>query len=151
MSLKKPQGLTLYLQSRRHSPVGITSCVDHVSDRCNLGFTVLCELTRHFHPVLSPSCEAEDSGSGERFQVGLDCGFPCPQLAFSSSAPRARRVCVTFGTSCSMTKPKNVSFARAVPVYSKCRVYDYVKNGHLFFFVRRAAGSDVRCRLFSLV
>ncbi len=53
-----------------------------------------------------------DSPSGERFQVGLDRGCPCLQLASSSSAPRTRwcgkeKVFdqLTFGTSCSMTKP----------------------------------------------
>ncbi len=35
---------------------------------------VLHQLTRHAHPVLPPSCVAEDSRSGERFQVGLDRG-----------------------------------------------------------------------------
>ncbi len=72
------------------------------------GSTFLCELTRHFYPVLSPSCGTEDSQSGERFQVDLDRGFPRLQPAFSSSAPRARRCGMemvldqlTFGTFCS--------------------------------------------------
>ncbi len=67
-------------------------------------------LTRHFHRVLSPSCVAEDSWSGNRFQVSLDRGSPCLQLASSSSAPRAgwygkEKVLdqPTFGTSCSMS------------------------------------------------
>ncbi len=51
----------------------------------------LRELTRDFHPVLPPSCVAEDSRSGERFQVGLDRVCPCPQLVSRSSTPRARR------------------------------------------------------------
>ncbi len=47
--------------------------------------TVLCELTRDFHPVLSPSfVVAEDSRSGEGFQICLDL-----QLASSSTAPRS--------------------------------------------------------------
>ncbi len=33
---------------------------------------VLCELTRDFHPVLSPSCVAEDSRSGKGSQACLD-------------------------------------------------------------------------------
>ncbi len=53
--------------------------------------TVLCELTRDFHPALSPSCGAEDPWSGEWFQVGLDRGCPRLQLVSSSSAPRARQ------------------------------------------------------------
>ncbi len=55
------------------------------------GSTVLCELTRHFHPVLSPSCVTDDSPSGELFQVCFARGCPCLQLASMSSAPRARR------------------------------------------------------------
>ncbi len=77
----------------------------------------MCELTRHFHPVLSPSCVA-----GERFQVGLDRGYPCLQPASSSSAPRARRCGkekvldqLTFGTPCIMTKPAEPS------LHEQCR------------------------------
>ncbi len=104
-----------YLYFCRHSPgmgwAGITNCVDHVSGGGTPSSTVLRELTRHFHPVLSPSCVAENSRPGDRFQVGLDRGSPCLQLASSSSVPRARR-CekekvldkLTFGTSCSMIK-----------------------------------------------
>ncbi len=73
--------LLTYLYLRRHSPgagwAGITNRVDHVSNGSIPGSAVLCELTRHFHPVLSPSCVAEDSRSGNRFQVGLDRGSPC--------------------------------------------------------------------------
>ncbi len=57
----------LYLYLRRHSPgagwVGITNRVDHVLDESTPGSAVLCELTRHFHPILSPSCFSEDSRS----------------------------------------------------------------------------------------
>ncbi len=53
---------------------GITNLVDHVSSGGTPGSTVLCELTRDFHSVLSPSCVAEDSRSRERFQVCLDRG-----------------------------------------------------------------------------
>ncbi len=94
----------------REGWAGITNCVDHVSYGGTPGSTVLCELTRHFHAVLSPLCVAEDSRSGDRFQVGLDRGSPCLQLASSSSAPRARwcrkeKVLdqLTFGTSCERT------------------------------------------------
>ncbi len=76
------------------------------------GSAVLCEVTRHFHPVLSPSCAAKDSRCGERLKVGLDHGSPCLQLASSLSAPRARRCGkekVTFGASCSITKPAEPS------------------------------------------
>ncbi len=115
-----------YLYLRRHSPgagwAGITNRVDHVSDGSTPGSVVLCELTRHFHPVLSPSCVAEDSRSGHRFQVGLDRGSPCLQLASSSSAPRVRRCGkekvlhqLTFGTSCGMTKPVEPS------LHEQCR------------------------------
>ncbi len=87
--------LTYYLYLRRHSLgagwAGITNCVDHISDGGTPGSAVLRQLTRHFHPVLSPSRMAEDSRSGDRVQVGLDRGSPWLQLASSSSAPRARR------------------------------------------------------------
>ncbi len=51
------------------------------------GSTVLCELTRDFYPVLSPSCVAK-----EEFQVSLDHGCPRLQLVSSSPAPRAGSV-----------------------------------------------------------
>ncbi len=70
---------------------GITNWVDHVSDGGSPGSTVLCELTRDFHPVLSPSGVAEDLLFGEGFQVCLDRGCPHLQQAPSSPAPRARR------------------------------------------------------------
>ncbi len=83
---------------------------------------VLCELTRHFHPVLSPSWVAEGSRSGDRFQDGLDRGCPCLQLASSSSAPRASQCGkekvidqLTFGRPCSMTKPAEPS------LHEQCR------------------------------
>ncbi len=95
--------------------------------------TILRHLTRHLYPVLSPSCVAEDSRSEDRFQVGLDRGSPCLQLASSSSAPRARRCGkekvldkLTFGTSCGMSKPAEPSLheqcwyackAEAAPLY----------------------------------
>ncbi len=66
--------------SRHH-----TNCVDHVSGGGTPGSAVLCELTRHVHPVLSPSCEAEDSRSGDRFQVGLDRGCLSLLLLFRHS------------------------------------------------------------------
>ncbi len=87
--------LYLYMYLRRYSPgavwAGITNWVDHASDGGTLGTTVLCELTRDFHPVLSPSCVAEDSRSGERFQACIDRGCPRLQLTTSSPVPRARR------------------------------------------------------------
>ncbi len=52
------------------SPIALT----FVSDGGTPGSTVLCELTRPVHPVLSPLCVAEDSRSGNRFQDGLDHG-----------------------------------------------------------------------------
>ncbi len=72
----------LYLWRRRSSGadwVGITYWVDHVSDGGAPGSTVLCELTRDFYPVLSQSCLAEDSRSGERSHVFLECRG-CPRL-----------------------------------------------------------------------
>ncbi len=64
-----------YLYLRRHSPgagwAGITNCVDHVSDGGTPGSAILRQLTRDLHPVLSPSCVAEDSRSGERFRLAL--------------------------------------------------------------------------------
>ncbi len=115
-----------YLYLRRHSPgagwAGITNCVDHISDGGIPGSAVLRQLIRHFHPVLSPSCVAKDSRSGDRFQVGLDRASPCLQLASSSSAPRARRCGkenvldkLTFGTSCGMSKQAEPS------LHEQCR------------------------------
>ncbi len=45
------------------------------------GSTVQRKLTRDFHPAFSSSCMAEDSGSGERFQLCLECGSAGFQLA----------------------------------------------------------------------
>ncbi len=76
----------------------------------------LDELTRDFHSVLSPSCAAEDSRSGEGFQACLDRGSPCLQLVSSSSAPRARwcgqkyvLVQFTVGTPYYVAKPSALS------------------------------------------
>ncbi len=87
-----------------------------------IDLAVLLELTRHFHPVHSPSCVAEDSRSGNQFQVGVDRGDPCLQLASRSSVPRTRRCGkkkfldqLTFGTSCGMTKPAGPS------LHEQCR------------------------------
>ncbi len=84
--------------------------------------TVLCELTRNFQIVLSSSCMAEAPRSGEWFQVVLDRGCPCLQLASSSSAPCARRCGkekaldqLTFGASYNMTKPAEPS------LHKQCR------------------------------
>ncbi len=88
---------------------------------------------RHFHPVLSTSCVVEDSRPGDRFQVSLDRGFPCLQLASRSAAPRARQYGQkkildqhAFRESCSMTKPAGAIFARAVPVHLQGRGGDAV-------------------------
>ncbi len=43
-----------------------TNSVHFVSDGGTPGSTVLYELTRDFHPVLSPSCVAEDQQSERR-------------------------------------------------------------------------------------
>ncbi len=96
--------LFTYFFLRRHSLGaswhGFTNRVDHVSGRGTPGSAVLCELTRHFHPVLSPHRVAEDRGGS------------CRQLASNSSAPCAKWCAkvkvfdqLTFGTSCNMTKP----------------------------------------------
>ncbi len=73
----------LYLHLCRHSPGadcgGITNCVDHFLDGRP------CASSLDVHPVLSPSCEAEDSHSGEDFQVCFDHG--CPHLQLVSSSP----------------------------------------------------------------
>ncbi len=50
------------------------SFIDHASDGDTPDSTALCELTRGFHPVISSSCVAEVSRSGEGFQACLDCG-----------------------------------------------------------------------------
>ncbi len=99
----------------------VTNRVDHVSDGSTPGSVVLYELTRHFHPILS--CVAEDSRSGDRFQVGLDRGCPRLQLASSSIALLRARRCgkekvldqLTFGTTCGMTKPAEPS------LHEQCR------------------------------
>ncbi len=53
-----------YLYLPRHSPgagwAGLANRVDHVSNGSTPGSVVLCELTRHLHLVLSPSCLAEN-------------------------------------------------------------------------------------------
>ncbi len=101
-----------YLYWRRYSHgtgvASITNWVDHVSDGGTPGSTALCELTRGFHPV----------------QVCLDRGYPWFQLPPSSSAPRARRHGkekvldkLTFGTSCSMTKPVELSLHERATEY----------------------------------
>ncbi len=46
---------------------------------------------RDFHPVLSPSCETEDSLSGEGLQVCLEQACPGHQLPSNLPTPRARR------------------------------------------------------------
>ncbi len=38
----------------------ITNGVDHITEGDTAGSTVLCEVTRNLHVVLSPSCLAED-------------------------------------------------------------------------------------------
>ncbi len=71
----QPFNLLTYLYLRRHSPgagwAGITNWTDHVSNRGTPGSTVLCELTRDFHPVIAPSCVADDSQSGGGFRSAL--------------------------------------------------------------------------------
>ncbi len=49
------------------------------------------ELTTSRHPVLSPSCVAEDSRSGEGIQGCIDRGCSSLQLVSSSAVQRARR------------------------------------------------------------
>ncbi len=66
-------------------------CIFSENELDHAGSTVLCGLTREFHPIFSPSYVAEDSRSGEGLQVRLDRGCPRLHLASSSSAPRARR------------------------------------------------------------
>ncbi len=41
---------------------------------------VLREVFKGFHPVLYPSCVAEDAGSGELFQDWIDRNYPRLQL-----------------------------------------------------------------------
>ncbi len=89
------------------SPIALTTCRTEA---------LLFELTRDFHPVLSQSCVAEVSRSGDRLQIGLNRGCPYLQLASSLSAPRARRCGnekvldkLTFGMSCGMSKPAEPS------------------------------------------
>ncbi len=107
---------------KQNSCTGLTwAALFHIY--AQLDSTVRCELTRHFHTVLSPSCVvAEDSRSRERFQVALGRGCPCLQLASSSSVPLVRRCGeekvldhLTFGTSCGMFKPAEPS------LHEQCR------------------------------
>ncbi len=79
-----------YLYLWWHS-AGITNRVDHVTDGSNPGSTGLWGFTRDFHPVLSPSCVAEDSRPRERFQAFLECRGLRLQLVSSSFSTRARR------------------------------------------------------------
>ncbi len=53
--------------------MGITNGIDHVTHRGTPGWVVLCELTKKFHPVLSPLCTAKDSRSRERLSVIAYC------------------------------------------------------------------------------
>ncbi len=53
--------------------------------------TVLRELVRGFHPVLSLSCAAKESRSRGRFQAFIGCRSPRLQLASRSILPQARR------------------------------------------------------------
>ncbi len=133
-----------YLYLCQHSPgagwAGITSGVDHVSDGSTPGSAVLCKLTKHVHPVLSPSCVTEHSRSGDRFQVGLDRGCPRLQLASSSSAPRARRCGKekildqsTFGTSCGMSKPVEPSLHEQYRYTVRFLTHVLCKPTHFFF------------------
>ncbi len=82
--------LTLTCDGIRSILAGNTTQVDHVADGSIPGSTVLSDLTRGFHIVLSPSCLAEDSRSGEGLQACLDRGCLGLQLASSCPAPRAR-------------------------------------------------------------
>ncbi len=74
-----------------------------------------------FTQFFSPSCVAEDSRSGGRFQVGLDRGNSYLQLASSSSAPCSRRCGrgkvldqLTFGTSSKPAEPSLYEHCRCV-------------------------------------
>ncbi len=95
----------------------------HASDGGTPGSTAMCELTRNFHSVLSPSSVVEDSRSGEGFQVCPVRGCPRLQLASSSPAPRARwcgqKYYVfdqfTVGMYCGVTKPAEPS------LHEQCR------------------------------
>ncbi len=77
--------------------------MNHVSDGVIQVSTILDDLTRNFHQVLSPSCIAEDC---------LDRGCPRLQLVYR---PRARRYVqkeifeqLTIGMSRCVTKPVNL-------------------------------------------
>ncbi len=76
----------------------------------------LCALYSDFQPVLSPSCCAKDSRSGEGLQVCLDRRCLRIQLVSISPVPRARWCGqkevldqFTVRTSCSVTKPAEPS------------------------------------------
>ncbi len=81
----------LYLYLCRHSAgegsAGITSKIGNAADGGTPGPTVLRELIRDFHPILSPSYVAENSRSGEGLQACLDRGCLHLQLALCSTAP----------------------------------------------------------------
>ncbi len=55
----------------------ITIGMDHVSDEGTPGSTVLCELTRDFLSILSPSCVAEVSRPGEGPTPSVVLQFAC--------------------------------------------------------------------------
>ncbi len=72
-----------------------------------------------FHPHDSPSRAAEDSLTGEGFQVSRDSGCPRLQLASSSLAPRPRlRVQKELPDQPTLKTSRGVAFfVRVVPVY----------------------------------
>ncbi len=89
----------------------------HVTDGGTPGSKMLCELSRDFKSVLSPSCVAENSRSGEGHHAYPDRGCPRLQLASGSPTPRARRGGqkyvldkFTVRTFCSIAKPAQPNF-----------------------------------------
>ncbi len=86
------------------------NCAEHVSDGGIPGSTVLCELTRHFHPVLFPLAWPKTRGS--------EVGSRSALIVVAMSSAVLQLICatcaavwekkfldqLTFGTSCSMTK-----------------------------------------------
>ncbi len=118
---------------RRHSPgvgcAGITNCVDHVSDGGTPGSAVLCELTRHFHPVLSPLCVAEDSRSGSRsalIVVAHVFSWPPARLRHVRGVVGRRRSLVHLRDVFRHVQTSVAFFARVVPVCLQGRGVDAV-------------------------
>ncbi len=66
--------ITLKFPHQSQHSASIANLVDHASGGGIPCSTALCEFTRDFHPVLSPSCVVETSRSGDVRDEGAEGG-----------------------------------------------------------------------------